>query len=88
MKAKDGINRLKGINYNDDGTAYEGRVTFKEHLFNILDKIGLQDFWGATDDYLHSVVRWYEEDDTAATLSDNSIDRVYRRPPGSLRSRR
>ena len=77
MKAKDGINRLKGINYNDDGTAYEGRVTFKEHLFNILDKIGLQDFWGATDDYLHSVVRWYEEDDTAATLSDNSIDRVY-----------
>jgi len=76
FKAKDGINRLKAIDYNNAGSPYTGRVTFKEHLFNILDKIGLQDFWGATDDYLHSIVRWYESSDATATLFDNSLDRV------------
>lgn len=77
INAKDGLNRLKAIDYNDDGTAYTGRVTFKEHLFNILDKTGLQDFWGATDDYLLSIVRWYEDQDATAALTVNEMDRTY-----------
>lgn len=77
INAKDGLNRLKAIDYNDDGTAYTGRVTFKEHLFNILDKTGLQDFWGATDDYLLSIVRWYEDQDATAALTVNEMDRTF-----------
>jgi len=77
INAKDGLNRLKAIDYNDDGTAYSGRVTFKDHLFNILDKTGLQDFWGATDDYLLSIVRWYEDQDATAALTVNEMDRTF-----------
>jgi hypothetical protein len=77
INAKDGLNRLKAIDYNDNGTAYTGRVTFKEHLFNILDKTGLQDFWGATDDYLLSIVRWYEDQDATAALTVNEMDRTF-----------
>ena len=77
INAKDGLNRLKAIDYNDAGTAYTGRVTFKEHLFNILDKTGLQDFWGATDDYLLSIVRWYEDQDATAALTVNEMDRTF-----------
>lgn len=77
INAKDGLNRLKAIDYNDDGTAYTGRVTFKDHLFNILDKTGLQGFWGDTDDYLHSIVRWYEDQDATAALTVNEMDRTF-----------
>lgn len=77
VRAKDGINRLKAIDYNDDGTAYEGRVTFKDHLFNILGKLGLDSYWGSTDFYLTSYVRWYEEKDATATLDVNEMDRTY-----------
>ena len=76
INAKDGLNRLKAIDYNDDGTAYTGRATFKDHLFNILDKTGLQGFWGATDDYLLSIVRWYEDQDATAALTVNEMDRT------------
>lgn len=77
FKAKDGLNRLKAIDYNDDGEPYAGRATFAGHLFNCLDKAGLKDFWGGGDDYLHAVVKWYTTLDTSATLSDNSLFRTY-----------
>jgi len=77
IRAVDGISRLKDLDYNDAGTAYQGRVTFKEHLFNILDKIGLSDFYGGTDNYLFTICRWYEDDMGGLTLNDNSFDNTY-----------
>lgn len=76
IQAIDGIGRLKDLEYNDAGTPYDGRVLVKEHLFNILEKIGLSDIWGATDDYLYVINRWYE-DNMSATVNVNSFDRTY-----------
>lgn len=77
FKAKDGLNRLKAIDYRDESGAYEGRVPFSEHLLNCLSKIGLLDFWGADDDFLHALVRWYTLQDPTATLNDNILFRAY-----------
>lgn len=76
IQAIDGIGRLKDLEYNDSGTAYTGRDLIKTHLFNILDKIGLAAFWGATDDYLYVINRFYE-DGMSATVNVNAFDRTY-----------
>lgn len=76
IRAVDGISRLKDLDYNNSGTAYTGRVLAKEHLFNVLDKIGLDDFYGGTDNYLFTINRWYESD-MGAAVTDNAYDKTY-----------
>lgn len=76
IRAVDGISRLKDIDYNDDGTAYSGRVLMTEHLFNVLDKIGTSDFYGASDNFLYIISRWYEND-MGAVVTDNPLSRTY-----------
>lgn len=76
INAVDGISRLKDLDYNDAGTAYSGRVTAREHLFNILDKIGTADFYGASDDYLFIICRWYENS-MGAVVTDNPLSKTY-----------
>lgn len=64
LKATDGIGRLKGLDYNDAGTAYTGHDTLQAHLQNVLGKIGLQDSYTAGDPFLivHSTI--WEENQT------------------------
>jgi len=70
LRATDGIGRLKDIDYNNSGTAYSGKETVTGHLFNILGKIGLDSYWGASDIYLTSVVNWWEDSQTFANATD------------------
>jgi archaellum component FlaF (FlaF/FlaG flagellin family) len=77
IRAKDGINRLKTIDYNNSGTAYSGRETLLQHLFKVLDKIGTDDFFGTNDDYLLTVCNWYEANMVSPTTSDDPLSLVY-----------
>lgn len=76
IRAVDGISRLKDLDYNNAGTAYTGRVTAREHLFNVLEKIGLDDFYGASDNYLFIICRWYENS-MGAVVTDNPLSKTY-----------
>jgi hypothetical protein len=76
IKAIDGIGRLEGIEYKDGDDKYEGRQSLTEHLFNVLGKIGLDGFWGASDVYLRVVNRFFNQD---MSVSDtlNPFDEAY-----------
>ena len=52
ITAVDGIANLKGIDYNNDGTAYEGTDLITTHLFKALSKVHSINFWGASDTLL------------------------------------
>ena len=62
VNAADGINRLKDVDYADDSAVnvvpYEGKQTFIEHIFNILDRVGTLDLLGT--DVFVSGVNWYD----------------------------
>ena len=49
ITAVDGLANLKGIKYNNDGTAYVGNIKVVEHLHNIIQKLHVADIWTATD---------------------------------------
>ena len=49
ITAVDGLANLKGIKYNNDGTAYVGNIKVLEHLHNIIQKLHVADIWTATD---------------------------------------
>ncbi len=57
--ASDDIGNLEGIDYNDDGTGYEGQQTIIEHLVNCLAKTRTQHFWATDDAYIRGV-KWFE----------------------------
>jgi len=59
LVASDDIGNLKGIEYADDGTAYEGQQTIIEHLVNCLGKTRTQHFWATDDAYIRGV-KWFE----------------------------
>lgn len=64
IAAVDGIGRLKDLDYNNNGSEYTGKETFIDHIFNILDKIGLDGFWGASDTYFQHLTDWFETTQT------------------------
>jgi hypothetical protein len=70
LRATDGISRLKDIDYNNSGTAYSGKATFLDHLYNVLGKIDLQDFYGSTEDYLITYVDWWDENHVYDATTD------------------
>ena len=49
ITAVDGLANLKGIKYNNDGTAYVGNIKVLEHVHNIIQKLHVADIWTATD---------------------------------------
>lgn len=60
IKATDGLGRLQKLEYNDSGTSYTGKATFLDHLFNILGKVGFDDFYADDEDYVVSFVNWWD----------------------------
>ena len=49
ITAVDGLGNLKGIDYNNDGSAYTGSDRITAHLYNCLSKVHSSNFWGASD---------------------------------------
>jgi len=70
ITATDGLGRLKKIDYNDNGTAYSGKQTFLQHIYNCLDKINLDDLYGTDDEYFYSICLWYETQQTENAQTD------------------
>lgn len=49
ITAVDGLGNLKGIDYNNSGTAYTGSETILQHLGNCLGKLQTSNLWSGTD---------------------------------------
>jgi hypothetical protein len=61
LKAKDGFNYLKNIDYKDVAGEYTGYATLKEHILNALDKLPfLDELYGSTNIYIKFLMSWYE----------------------------
>ncbi len=52
ITAADDLANLKGVEYTDDGTPYEGLEMFVIHLIRILNKTRTTQHWGANDLFL------------------------------------
>jgi hypothetical protein len=60
--ATDGLGRLKDEPYNDDdGLPYAQDDNIIGHVFTCLGKIGINDFWGASDPYLVTLNNFVEK---------------------------
>jgi hypothetical protein len=70
IRAIDGLGRLEAIDFNDDGSPYEGRESMIGMLFKVLDKIGLDDMWGSGEVFLRTINRFYELGMDATTSDD------------------
>jgi hypothetical protein len=70
LSATDGIGRLKDIDYNNNGTKYTGKATFLDHVYNIIGKLNLDGYWGASEDYVVTLNDWREENLTYAVGTD------------------
>ena len=49
LTAVDGLGNLKGIDYNNAGSAYTGTNTAITHVYNCLTKVHSANFWGGGD---------------------------------------
>ena len=49
ITAVDGLGNLKGIDYNNDGSAYTGTNNITGHLYACFSKVHSSNFWGASD---------------------------------------
>ena len=49
IKAADGLGNLKGIDYNNDGSPYDGTSTIITHIYKALSKVHSANFWGGSD---------------------------------------
>ncbi len=70
LTASDGLGLLKDIDYNDDGSGYEGKATIIEHIYNCLEKIGINEFWDTNDTYFQSDVNWFEDNMTYSASAE------------------
>lgn len=57
ITAVDGLGNLKGVKYNNAGTAYTGSETVLQHLGNCLGKLQTANLWSGTD----VVLNFYED---------------------------
>lgn len=80
IKAKDGLNRLKTIDYNDAGTAYTGKETFVAHILNCLNKIDFVPTLWPSSTLLNIVCNWHEDSYTyAANINPMKRSRINHR---------
>ena len=71
LSATDGLGRLKGIDYNDDGNPYLGFASFETHILNCLSKLpDLLEFYGDTTPLLKTRINWHAEQYTYANTID------------------
>jgi hypothetical protein len=61
VKAKDGLNTLKNIDYSNNGVPYTGKATLFQHLYNVFYKLGFILYSYFTfDEYLFaSAINWH-----------------------------
>lgn len=59
IEAVDGLAKLKDLEYSDNGNPYTGKVSLKEHLVNILSRLGTLDL--LPTDAIKSVINWYSD---------------------------
>lgn len=67
MTFSDGIAVLEKIKYDNDGTLFVGRDNFLAHLGKILAKTGIDQLFGASDNYLITQIDWYSTLHSSAT---------------------
>lgn len=58
ISAVDGVARLEDLDYNNAGSAYSGRQTLKQHLYNVLGRLPTNSFFAAGDLYLEARLNW------------------------------
>lgn len=61
LKAKDGLNTLKNVDYNNNGVPYTGKVNILTHLTNCFNKLGFLQFaYASLADYIFAaVINWH-----------------------------
>lgn len=62
LVANDGLADLQNIDYSNNGTAYTGQDTMLEHIKKCIDRLNLQDFYGANDDFIEFCVNWFHKE--------------------------
>jgi hypothetical protein len=73
IRAKDGVNRLKNVEFGDPGVTLNNRRPIIDYLFDVIDDIGHADYFGASDDYLKTIVRWYEANMDSPAITDSPL---------------
>jgi len=74
LSATDGLGILKDIDYDDEGTLYSGAESFIGMILKALDKTGIPDLYGATDDLLEVCSEWYNVDHDAITVDTPPLE--------------
>jgi len=69
IKAIDGLDKLKDISYDEVATS-PTETSLKEHLYNLLAKNDLNQFWGVNDAYLRESIE-YLSNEVAGTVTDH-----------------
>jgi hypothetical protein len=72
LQATDGLGRLRDVDFNDDGTAYTGKVTIKNAIAICLAHTGLTELYGLGDKYISTGIDWIENSAQAGDTLDNS----------------
>ena len=66
LKAKDGLNTLKNIDYNNDGVPYTGKDSVFSHILKVLLKLGSVNYAYAslTEPLFSVVINWHSQEYT------------------------
>jgi len=66
LKAKDGLNTLRNLDYSNDGVPYTGKDTVFSHLTKVLYKLGsvLYAYTSLVDPLLSVVINWHSQEYT------------------------
>ena len=71
LRAKDGLNTLKTIDYNNDGVPYTGKATIFQHINNVLQKLGsvIYAYTSFTDPLFSVVINWHSQEYTYSSTN-------------------
>lgn len=75
ISATDGLKDLENIDYDNSGTFYTGLQKFKDILINALTKSNLSQFWGTNDEFLQTIVDWWDANHPARAASIDPLDK-------------
>lgn len=71
LRAKDGLNTLKNVDYNNDGVPYTGKATIFQHINNVLQKLGsvIYAYTSFTDPLFSVVINWHSQEYTYSSTN-------------------
>ena len=71
LRAKDGLNTLKTIDYNNDGVPYTGKASIFTHLYNVFLKLGsvIYAYTSFTDPLFSAVINWHSQEYTYSSTN-------------------